>query len=908
VSDDEDESVKLAATRVAKDLKSLSGQTVTIVNELPEAGNVIVVGTMGKLNKIEALKSDGQIDLSDLDGIWEGFVQQTLSASNKTDLNLFMIAGSDNRGAVYGLFDMIEKAGVSPWAWWADVPIQPADTLSIEPGRVMDAPAVKYRGIFLNDENPALYGWVLENYGAFNADFYDRVFELILRNKGNYIWPAMWGKAIYDDDPQNKVTAARNGIILGTSHHEPLMRAHIEWDRYGDGAWDYSQNAENLNDFWRGGMERIGEEDVLVTIGMRGDGDEAMSEGTAIDLLENIVADQRQIIKEVTEKPAAETPQVWALYKEVQDYYDQGMKVPEDVLLLFSDDNWGQLRRLPELGAEREGGYGIYYHFDYVGDVRNYKWINTTQIERVWDQMNISRQFGADDLWIVNVGDLKPLELPIDFFLDYAWDPEEWPLERLPQFTTNWATQQFGPKYAKEIAGFVDLYTKYNSRRKPELLDQNTYSLTDYDEFKAVVDDYKALLRQVEAVRSKLAPEYLDAYNQLVWYPAAASANLNEMYFAAARNKLYAEQGRKSTNAMAELTKDLFAQDAEITRFYHEDIADGKWNHFGSQTHIGYTYWQQPEAQSMPSVTEIDLPESGKLGVSVSGTATAAFDGADLSLLGFDSLNDQSRYIEIFNTGKSAQIFSLFSSEDWVILDQVKGSVEEQTRVNISIDWDKFSADGAPAQGLIQVLSAGGAVISTVNLTAYKTNQTEQSLGYFPNANRIAIPADAPTCRRAPDDAEWKIIPNLGLEGSAISLMPATYSDFDADIPSLNYDFQILEPGDYEVQVYLSPTLDFNNSGAVDFAVSVDEGAPQTQSFNMNPHTPDWNEAVSHNALVGKSTVTITKTGQHTVSLMPLDPGLVFQKIVITKGEAPESYFGPPVSQYIGNKRECAAL
>eukprot|EP00903_Cladosiphon_okamuranus_P000173 g173.t1 len=337
---------------------------------------------------------------------------------------------------------------------------------------VSKSPSVKYRGIFINDEAPALRNWASEQFGGFNHQFYEKVFELILRNKGNYLWPAMWvPSAFASDDPENLRLADEYGIVISTSHHEPMMRAHAEWGQQGGGAWNYETNAENLRDFWRGGITRMGDYESVVTLGMRGDGDEAMSEETAVDLLQKIIADQREIITEVTEKPVTATPQVWALYKEVQDYYDKGMRVDEDIMLLFCDDNWGNIRILPkaeDLG--RKGGFGIYYHFDFVGGPVSYRWLNVTQIERVWEQMNMAYDWGVKDLWLVNVGDIKPMELPISFFLDFAWDTEAIQATDLPNYYRSWARQQFGETKAEEIAEILARYTKYNARRTPEML------------------------------------------------------------------------------------------------------------------------------------------------------------------------------------------------------------------------------------------------------------------------------------------------------------------------------------------------------------------------------------------------------------------------------------------------------
>src|SRR6185312_12898157 len=310
----------------------------------------------------------------------------------------------------------------------------------------------KYRGIFLNDEAPALSGWVHENFGNFNHLFYEKVFELLLRLKGNYLWPAMWGNAFNNDDTLNPVMANKYGIVMGTSHQEPMNQATEHWRHEHKGAWNYQTNDSVLRAFWKQGIENMDHRETIVTIGMRGDGDKPMTEGSNIALLEKIVAGQRKIIAEVTGKSASETPQDWALYKEVQDYYDKGMRVPDDVTLLFSDDNWGNLRRLPKLNATpRSGGYGIYYHFDYVGGPRNYKWIDTNQIERVWQQMRLADEYDADRLWIVNVGDIKPMEFPTSFFLDMAWNPKAMTLARMEAYPRDWAAEQFGPEHATMI-------------------------------------------------------------------------------------------------------------------------------------------------------------------------------------------------------------------------------------------------------------------------------------------------------------------------------------------------------------------------------------------------------------------------------------------------------------------------
>lgn len=514
-----------------------------------------------------------------------------------------VIAGSDRRGTAYGVFELSRQMGVSPWYWWADVPVKKQASVYINTAaKITDAPKVKYRGFFINDEAPCLSNWGKNTFGGFNHLFYEKVFELIIRSKGNYLWPAMWGNAFNADDTLNPVKADEWGIVMGTSHHEPMLRAQQEWKKFGKGAWDYTKNDTILRDFWKKGIENMGQHESIVTVGMRGDGDMPMTQGTATALLERIVADQRKILEDVTKKPAAATPQLWALYKEVQDYYDKGMRVPDDVTLLLCDDNWGNIRKLPRLDEKpRTGGYGIYYHFDYVGGPRNYKWLNTNSIPRVWEQMHLAYEHNVRNIWVVNVGDIKPMEYPISFFLDYAWNPEKMGAADLKPYTVKWSEAQFGKQYAADIADILSKYTKYNSRRKPEMVDANTYSVDNYGEFSTIVSQYNQLAVKAENIGKKLPAEYASAYFQLVLYPVKACANLNDMYFNAAQNKQAADAGNKAAAVFADAVKERYLRDSLLTKEYHL-LNKGKWNYMMSQVHIGYRSWQEPRANRMPDV------------------------------------------------------------------------------------------------------------------------------------------------------------------------------------------------------------------------------------------------------------------------------------------------------------------
>ncbi len=605
--------VQQSAQLLAGDIEKVTGRKSAVIHQLPSrAANLIIIGSLNRSATIKQLATAGTLKTAGLKDKWDGYQYGVISAPFKGVGRALVITGSDKRGTAYGVFDITGEIGVSPWYWWADVPVVKHKQVYLKPGvSKADAPAVKYRGIFINDEAPAFSGWTKEKFGGVNHRMYEKMFELLLRMKANYLWPAMWGNAFNDDDTLNPVMADKYGIVMGTSHHEPMLRAQQEWKRYGKGAWNYTTNDSVLRAFWRKGIENMGTHESIVTIGMRGDGDEPMTSGTATDLLERIVKDQRKIIGEVTGKAPSQTPQLWALYKEVQDYYDKGMRVPDDVTLLLCDDNWGNIRKLPKKGEQHSGGYGIYYHFDYVGGPRNYKWINTNQIERTWEQMHLAYDYGVNRIWIVNVGDLKPMEFPINFFLDYAWKPEQWPAERLPEYYTQWATKQFGAQHAKTIGNILALYSKYNSRRKPELLSPDTYSLANYQEAERVVVEYNKLLAKAQSIAKQLPAAYHDAYYQLVLHPVQASANLNELYLVVAKNREYASLRLPGTNALAERAKYLYLKDSLISKYYNDTLAGGKWSHMMDQTHIGYTYWQQPLTNTMPEVKYLQNDNQG---------------------------------------------------------------------------------------------------------------------------------------------------------------------------------------------------------------------------------------------------------------------------------------------------------
>lgn len=787
-----DAGIMRAVKNLQADFQKVTGEQPNILNQISGTTSpLIIIGTVGTKSVIDDLIKQKKIDGKSLIGKTEKYIIQNISNPFPGVSEAIVIAGSDKRGTIYGIYEVSQQIGVSPWYYWADVPVETKENLYFKKGIYTDGePAVEYRGIFLNDEEPSLGGWARATFGGINSKFYEKVFELILRLKGNYLWPAMWGKAFYDDDVLSGPLANEMGIVMGTSHHEPMAQAQTDWHRYIKrnnlpNVWDYSKNAKVLQEFWKAGIVRSNSWEKLITVGMRGDGDEAMGEGTNISLLEKIVKDQRKIIAEVTGKKADKTPQVWALYKEVQDYYDKGMRVPDDVILLFCDDNWGNVRKLPDLSKPlHKGGYGIYYHFDYVGGPRNSKWINISPIQRVWEQMNLSYEHKVDKVWVVNVGDLKPMEFPISFFLEMAWNPKQFNAKNLLEYTEKWAAQQFGEKHSKEIARMINLYAKYNRRVTPETLDSKTFSLENYHEFEMVLNDYRALAVDALRLKDQIPEEYQDAYYQLVLYPIDACSNLYEMYYAVARNKELAAKNDIQANFYADKVKECFERNAYLDNKYNNEIAKGKWTHMMDQMKIGYKAWFDGKVNVMPDVIYIS-----------EATATP------------------------------------------------KEKVFAEENGYVSIEAENFAR---------------------IN-----------------NSDRI----------------HWEVIPDFGKTKSGITTFPQNaYPKSDENI-YLEYDINFKSKGEFEVQLLLAPTLNFNHNKGLRYEISFDGGKPETVNFNGH-YRGELGKWQSEHIIKSVTKHQISQPGKHTLRFRVLEPGIVLEKILIDTGGLKPSYLGAPQSDY----------
>jgi len=917
-----------AAGDLQSDVERVTKKKPVVVSERSAlTRNVVIIGTIGKSSIIDELTRSKKIDVSATAGKWESFFIQTVADPLPGISSALVIVGSDKRGTIYGIYDLSEQIGVSPWYYWADVTPEHKDSLFIKAGKYSQGePSVKYRGIFFNDEKPDLDYWVRAKFGEhptpgggpgtvanFNSKFYSKVFELILRLKGNYLWPAMWNNAFAEDDRDNPRLADEYGIVMGTSHQEPMMRAQKEWDwhlRATHGNWNYATSAEALNQFWRDGVHARKNFENIYTIGLRGENDTAMVNGQAasIALLQTIVEEQRKILAAEINPDVTKVPQVWALYKEVQNYYESGLRVPDDVTLLWAEDNWGNVRRLPTAEErKRPGGAGIYYHFDYHGGPRSYQWVNTSPIAKIWDQMSLAKLYGADRIWIVNVGHFKGYELPTEYFLDLAWNTNRWTNENINEYTRLWAGREFGTQYAEDVADILAKYTKYNGRRKPELVDANTYSLANFQEAETVVEDFNAIAARAQSIYDKLPKDKKDAFYELVLYPTKASANLNEMYVAAAKNALYTAQGRASANDYADKTRALYKVDADLMTYYNKTLGDGRWDHFMDQSHIGYTSWQDPPANTMNAIklTSTAVPMAAGLGVAVEGSA-AAWPGANSEavLPRLDALNRQRYFLEVFNKGQTPFAFTAIASDPWIALSATKGTISKEDRLWVSVDWSK--APKGEAIGTVKIAGAGSEV--TVRVEALNpTDVTRTSLqGFAESAGAVSIEPEHYTKRTDVGKNRWIKVEDYGrtLSGMrADSAVDAPAATPGKDSPSLEYRMYVFTSGAVSANLILAPTLNFQPGRGLRLAVSFDDQAPQIvtavpENFSAQNGNAEWERTVRDNARTVTVNGNLATAGYHTLKVWMIDPAVLIQKIVVSTGgtKPAASYLGPPES------------
>jgi hypothetical protein len=916
VDAEDDPGVRRAAADLRQDVGRVTGLKPNLeIGHAPAGRTSVVIGTIGKSPLIDSLIQSGKVNVHEIAGKWESFLIVTVPAPWPGVDQALVIVGSDLRGTIYGIYELSEQMGVSPWYWWADVAPQRRSALFVKQGSYrVGPPAVKYRGIFINDEDPCLSGWAKEKFGGVNSKMYAHVFELLLRLRANYLWPAMWGKAFNEDDPESPRLASEYGIVMGTSHHEPMMRAQAEWTHhgqaYGNGEWNYKTNADGLRKFWTDGVTRNGKYENIYTLGMRGDGDLAMPDAGGLEankkLLEKIIADQREILAHHVDPDLSRVPQLWALFTEVQKYYDAGLRLPDDVTLLFTDDNVGNLRRVPTPEeARRPGGTGIYYHMDMNGGPFSYKWLNSNPLPKVWEQMNLAYQYGADRIWIVNVGDIKPLEIPMEFFLRFAWNPDAITKDGIADYQRRWAEREFGPRNAAEIADLVSKYAKYNAWRKPELVKPATFSQLNYDEADRVAQAWSDLEARAEKFGVGIPANRRNAYYELVLHPIQACATVALMNIASARSQLYAQEGRASANLAAEETRDLFDKDQRLTDYYNHTLAAGKWDHMMDQVHLGYVDWYSPLANSMPPISRVLPARTTEYGVSIQGSSIGWPNYNQAELPAFDSLAPQRSWIDVFQVGALPFHVSYEADQPWIVLAKGKPptSATSDLRIWVQIDWNQ--APVGQSAGTVRIRGAQAPIVVHIRALKASPEEQQEAQGAFGSLfGPFAFDAQDFSANSAVDGVRWEPIPDYGHGRSAMSIFPVTARSFPPSSPAplLEYPLFISRGGVYSVDLITNPTLDLYPSRGLSVAVSIDDQpqqavnvfagqAKQDESF-LGSH---FYENTSTGVRVMHFSLRVASSGRHTLKVAMIDPTLVIEKIIVHSDPLPSSYFGPPV-------------
>jgi hypothetical protein len=949
VSDADHPGVVRVAGDLQADVERVTGVKPALVNALPAEGDVVLIGSLGRSPLVDALVAARQLDVTGIAGKWETSLTQAVRTGGR---RVLVITGSDPRGTIYGAYDLSRTIGVSPWYWWDDVPVEHRDELHVRAGRhSLGTPFVKYRGIFVNDENPALGTWAPRYFGpgkapghpgGFNHLFWEKVFETVLRLKGNYVWPAVWGRAFAEDDPLNHATAKRYGIVMGTSHEAPMMRGIEEWNRHakpgqdpygGTGEWSFRRNPDAIRAYWADGIKRMVDEDFegVVTVGMRGNGDTQLPDGDSIELMQSILSAEQEVLARVTGRDPASIPQVWTLYKEVLRYWDKGLRPPDHVTVVFPDDNWGNLCRLPDRSLPpRAGGYGLYYHFDYVGGGRCYKWVDTCALANVWEQLDQAAQYGISRLWVANVGDFKGNELPAQFFLDQAWRPM--PLEQVSEWERDYAAQNFGRRLAAEIAEVLHTYGTLQARRKPELLnrritgegtaivydDQMTpFSLVHYGELDRVTEEWRRLGERVSRIAERVPQSFQDAFFELVLYPVKATANLYELRHAEFTNLFYAQQGRVLANDLAATTEARFADDLALAERYNTGIAGGKWQGFQTQPHIDYgdverygpnAPWQQPEKDNValpdvifPAVRRITPVSGAEMGVAIDGSEQWWPSSSDSPVLPELSpfSSRPAPFVDVFNRGTEPFGCTLRAGVPWLVVRPSSGRVGKQLRATVSVDWSR-APKGTTSVPI--VVSGAGRTVTVEAVVRNPEVPRAWRQGFMEANGYVSIEAEHHSANVGVGGVRWRRIPGIGRTGAGLKPFPVTAAPQQPGRgPRLEYRLTLFSSGEVTVWAYLSPRAGVLPTPGLRYAVSFDDEVPQVvdvikaSGADHSLMNRQWERITSDN-VNRTATKHVLTPGPHVLRFWMVDPTVVVQKLVVDTGGLRPSYLGPPES------------
>ena len=921
--------VKRAAELFAADVEAVTGRRPQVTSATGETGPAVIVGTVGGSALIRRLSEAGKIDTAPLEGAWERYLIQTVANPLPGIRKALVIAGSDRRGAAYGLFTLSELIGVSPWYWWADVPVKKHAALHVDaPPTYSQTPSVRYRGIFLNDEDWGLTPWASQTFqperGNIGPRTYAKVCELLLRLKANYLAPAMHPVSTsFNQIPENKLVADTFAIVMGSTHCEPLLlNTASEWDTQTMGPWNYDKNKEGINRVLTQRVRENSPYENVYTLALRGLHDGAMSTTLPmhekVRMLQQALLDQRQILAENIDRPVETVPQAFTPYKEVLEIYSNGLELPDDVTIVWPDDNYGYMKRLSGVREQRRTGRsGVYYHVSYLGVPHSYLWFSTTPPSLMYEELRKAYDTTADRLWLLNCGDLKGSEMQVSLFLDMAWDIGRFTADNVVTYPARWLAGIFGEAYYDRLEAMTREHLRLAFPRKPEYMgwgyhwnrfDHNCEQLTDtdfsftnYDEAPRRLAAYRKLGARAEALLHEIGDEARPAFYQLVYYPLRGAELMNRMTLGGQRNRWYARQGRAATNAVRDEVQRCYDSLQVITRGYNS-LLGGKWNHMMSmrQNYDGVSAYF-----NLPHLATHDAAGAPRLALQVAGedvTGARAFH----ALPAFDNYLRRTYPVEIYNRGGGTLAWTAHASEPWVVLSKSAGKTADEERITVGIDWEKApSGNAVPAQIVFRAGEQSEKVlVSLFNPTA--PSRAELRGIYVENNGCVSIPAAG--CHRVRENDRIKItaVEDLGIEGPALQLGDPTapLQIFRSrDVPCAEYDFYAFDAGSVDVYTYVLPTFplhadrDFrigeNTNTDTKYSVQIDDGALATPSSSHVEYSQVWFESVLRNCAVNKSTLHIDKPGRHTLRIRVGDPGIVLQKIVLDFGGMKRSYLGP---------------
>ena len=925
--------VETAAGLFAADVARVTGREIPVVagQELPAKTRcAVIVGTIGQSRWIDELIAAKKIDVSAIEGGWERYAIRLVERPGHGVRKALVIAGSDRRGTAYGLLSVSRAIGVSPWYWWADAPVRHRDRLTLRVGDfTSESPSVKYRGIFINDEDWGLYRWAKENFekelGNIGPKTYEKVCELLLRLQANYLAPAMHdATTAFYKIPENMRIADRYAIAVGSSHCEPLgLNTASEWDSKTMGEWDYVNNRAGVDRVLKERVETSAPYENVYTLALRGLHDRAMAGSEDLDArkatMQEALLSQRQILTEVLGKPAEEIPQAFTPYKEVLDVYNRGLELPDDVTIIWPDDNYGYMKRLSSPAEQkRSGRSGVYYHSSYLGRPHDYLWMNTTSPTLMYEELRKAYDSTADRIWLLNAGDIKSCEFAVDFFLAMAWDIDSFDFRRAADYRAEWMSGLLGREYFDRFREISDTFYHLAFVRKPEFMgwgyqwatdkhgkERNTdtdFSFANYREADRRLEAYARIAGQTEELMDRMPEANRACFYQVLYYPVKACELLNRMVLRGQQNRRYATQQRAATDALAAESRMCHDSLRIITAGYNA-LLGGKWNHVMTMNQgFAASYFQLPELRSA------QLAPGAVLEVEAENEDVMKGLRSFHMLPTFDTFLRRSHFVDVYNKGREPLQWSASASDEWIVLSRTAGTTRTEERIEVSVDWTKVPV-GDEVSGCLTIAAANGEsrrVLVSVFNPASPAREELQGV-YVQHNGYISIPAADFHRKRENDAIRIRPVPNLGVENASLQLGDPTMPKQNTrrrEVPCVEYDFYTFEQGSVDVYTYVLPTFvisaDRGYAGheatnlETQYGVCIDEGPVMNPSTSSIEYAQTWYESVLRNCRVNKTTLHIGKPGRHTLKILCGDAGTVLQKIVLDFGGMQRSYQGPP--------------